>query len=89
MLLAICTTQVKKKKKKKSEKEISENLLLGYSNPDTQNQLVLKANPSIYWTTSVNPEISSLKEVYIPSLRGLTVFKDDFFRCCCCCCCCF
>ena len=58
MLLAICTTQVKKKKKK-SEKEIlevSENLLLGYSNPDTQNQLVLKANPSIYWTTSVNPE---------------------------------
>ena len=30
-------------------------------------------------TTLVNADISSLKAVYIPSLRLLTVFKDDFF----------
>ena len=34
---------------------------------------------SIHWTTSVSPDNSSLKQVYIPSLWGFTVFKDVFF----------
>ena len=35
---------------------------------DAQNQLELKVNASIYWTTLVNGDTSGLKEVYIPSL---------------------
>ena len=38
---------------------------------DAQNQLELKVNASIYWTTSVNGDTSGLKEVYIPSLWWL------------------
>ena len=64
MLLAICTTQVKKRVKNKVKK----NLLQGDSNPDPQNQLELKVNTSIYWTTSENADKLGLKEVYIPSL---------------------
>ena len=57
----------KKKEKKKVEK------------PNPQNQLELKVNSSIHWTTLVNADNASLKEVYIPSLWWLTVFKDDVF----------
>ena len=44
------------------------NLLQGDSNPDPQNQLELKVNTSVYWTSSVNSVNWSLKEVYIPFL---------------------
>ena len=55
MLLAICTTQVKKRfQKKKEKKRVSKNLLPWDSNSDPQNQLELKVNASIHWTTSVN-----------------------------------
>ena len=33
----------------------------------------------IHWTTSISAIRRCLKEVYIPSLWWLTVFKDDFF----------
>ena len=42
--------------------------LQGISNPDHQNQVELKVNASIHWTTSVNADSSSLKEVHILSL---------------------
>ena len=58
MLLAICTTQVKKRAKKrflkKKKNEVTKNLLRGDSNPDHQNQLELKVSASIHWTTSVS-----------------------------------
>ena len=83
MLIAICTTQVKKESKKeilKKRKKIGyEKFAAGDSNPDRQNQLELKVNASIHCTTSLNADNSSLKEVYIPSLWWLIVFKDDFF----------
>ena len=54
MLLAICTTQVKKKRKKgKEKKKVTKNLHQGYSNPDPPNTLGLKMKASIHWTTSV------------------------------------
>ena len=58
-LLAICTTQVKKRMKKEilkkeNKNKVTRNLLQGDSNPDPQNQLELKDNASIHWTTSVN-----------------------------------
>ena len=34
---------------------------------------------SVHWTTSVNSDNSSLKEIYVPSLWWLTVFNDDCF----------
>ena len=37
----------------------------GNVNPDPQNQLELKDNASIHWTTSVNADYSGLIEVYI------------------------
>ena len=49
MLLAICTTQVKKKKKKKNK--VTKNLLQGDSKPDV--------NASIHRTTSVKADDSS------------------------------
>ena len=42
--------------------------LQGISNPDHRNQLELKVNASIHWTTSVNADSSSLKDVHILSL---------------------
>ena len=54
-------------------------MLQGDSNPDPQNQLELKVSASIHCTPLVNADNLSLKEVYIPSLWWLTVFKDDFF----------
>ena len=56
MLLAICTIQLKKESKKKIKKKrknnkVTKNLLQGDSNPDPQNQLELKVNASIHWTT--------------------------------------
>ena len=69
MLLAICTTQVKKRVKKEEEKKKGyEKLLQGDSKQDLQNQLELKRNASIHWTTSVNAGNTGLKEVHIPSL---------------------
>ena len=64
--------------KKESEKEIlevSENLLQGYSNPDTQNQLVLKASPSIYWTPSVNPCDFEFKRGIYSFPKGIDSFQ--------------
>ena len=58
------------------------NLLQGASNPDPQNQWELKVTASIHWTTSVKNNYASLKEVYIPPLWELIVFKDDFFEFC-------
>ena len=55
------------KKKKKKKKRVSKNLLLRDSYSDPQNQLELKVNASIHWTTSANADNSSLKELYIPS----------------------
>ena len=65
MLLAICTTQVKKESKKENN-NFTKNP--GDSNPDPPNTLVLNIRASIRWTTSENANSSSLKEVYIPSL---------------------
>ena len=65
MLPAICTTQVKKKRVKKRKKsKVTKNLLQKNSNPDPQNQLELKVNASIHWTTSVNAD----NVLYAPSL---------------------
>ena len=69
MLQAICTTRVKKEILKKERKtRLRKYFLQGISNPDHQNQLELKVNASIYWTSSVNADSSSLKEVHILSL---------------------
>ena len=65
--------------KKKRKKKVEQHFLQGDSNPNPQNQLELKVNSSIHWTTLVNAGNASLKEVYIPSLWWLTVFKDDVF----------
>ena len=54
--------------KKRKKNQVTKNFLQGDSNPDHQNQLELKVNASINWTTSVKADDSSLKEVYIPSL---------------------
>ena len=56
MLQAICTTQVKKRMKneilkKENTNKVARNLLQGDSNPDPQDQLELKGNASIHWTT--------------------------------------
>ena len=52
MLLAICTTQVKKRVKKERKKnKVTKNFLQGDPNPDHQNQLELKVNTSVHWTT--------------------------------------
>ena len=40
--------------KKENKNKVTRNLLQGNSNPDPQNQLELKGNASIHWTTSVN-----------------------------------
>ena len=66
MLLAIRTTQVRKTvKKKKQQKKVTKNLLQEDSNPDPPNKLELNVSASIHWTTSVNADNSSLKDVYI------------------------
>ena len=69
-------TGKKESKKEKEKNKVTKNLLQEDSNP---NSLELKMDASIHWTTSVNAENACLKEVYIPSLRWLTVFKDVFF----------
>ena len=68
MLLAICTTQVKKRvKKENKKKKVTKNLLQGDSNPHPLNQLELKTNASIHWTSLLSTDDSSLKGVYVPS----------------------
>ena len=42
--------------KKENKNKVTRNLLQGNSNPDPQNQLELKVNASIHWTTSVNTD---------------------------------
>ena len=55
MLLAICTTQVKKRvKKKKKTINVTIILLIEDSNPDPPNTLELKMNSSIQWPTPVS-----------------------------------
>ena len=49
------------------------------SNPDPLNQLELTLHTSVHWTTWEDNDNQTVKEVYIPSLWSLTVFKDDFF----------
>ena len=61
-------TGKKESKKEKEKKKVTKNLLQGDSNPDPLNQLQLKTNASIHWTSSVSADDSSLKEVYVPSL---------------------
>ena len=62
-------TGKKGSKKEKEKNKVTINLLQGDSNPDPQNQLELKGNASIYWTTSENTDKLGLKEVSdIPSL---------------------
>ena len=53
----------------------------GNVNPDPQNQLELKDNASIHWTTSVNADYSGLKEVYIYSFPVvIDSFQGWLFR---------
>ena len=61
MLLAICTTRVKKKLKQNNKNKVPKNLLQGDSNPAGQNQLKLNVNASMHWTTPVDADSSSLK----------------------------
>ena len=67
------------KKKKKEKKWGYEKFATRGFQSGPQNQLELKVNASTHWTTSVNADNLSLKEVYIPSLWWLTVVKDDSF----------
>ena len=53
---------------KKEKNKATKNWLQGDSNPDPQNQLKLKVDAPIYWTTVVDADSASLNEVYIPSL---------------------
>ena len=56
MLLAICTTQVKKRAKevfKKKKSRVTKNLLQGDSNLDHQNQLELTGHASVNLRSSV------------------------------------
>ena len=57
---------------------VTKNWLQGNSNSDPLSQLQVKVHAFVHWTISVNAYSSRLKEVYIPSLWLLTVFKDDF-----------
>ena len=61
-------TGKKESKKNRKRNRVTKNLLQGDSKPDLPNQLELKVNASIHWTTSVNADNSSLKEVNTPSL---------------------
>ena len=58
-------------KKKEKKKQGYEKFFSRDSNPDPQNQLQPKINASARWTTSVDAEDWSLKEVYIPSICSL------------------
>ena len=69
----------KRVKDKKTEKKIRlRKICFKKIRTWTLPQLELKVNTSIHWTTS-KADNSSLKEVYIPSLWWLAVFRDDFF----------
>ena len=62
MLLAICTTQVKKRvKKKKKKNNVKIILLIEDSKPDPPNTLELKMNSSIQWPTPVSVDKRRLK----------------------------
>ena len=69
MLLALCTTQVKKRLTRrfsqKKKNKVTKNLLEGDSSPDPPNQLALKVNASIQRTTSVNADNPSLFLLYV------------------------
>ena len=54
----------KKRVKKRKKSKVTKNLPQKNSNPDPQNQLELKVNASIHWTTSVNAD----NVLYAPSL---------------------
>ena len=61
-----------------SPKQNGNNRWLTINTENSKLQHCCSNNASIYWTTSVNADISSLNEVYIPYQLWLTVFKDDF-----------
>ena len=67
-------------KKKKKKKRVSKNLLPWDSNSDPQNQLELKVNASIHWTTSVN--VDAVKRgIYRYSSSMVTdSFQEWLFR---------
>ena len=82
MLLAICTTQVKKREKrdfKKRKKYGYEVFASRGFEPGPSDSVRTKFHASVHWTTWGDSDSATLKEVYIPSLWSLTVFKDDFF----------
>ena len=56
------------KKKEKEKKYGYEKFATRGFQSGPRNQLKLKVNASTHWTTSVNADNMSLKEVYIPSL---------------------
>ena len=58
----------KESKEEKEKNKVTKNMLQGDLNPDPPNTLELQMDASIHWTTSVNTEITCLKEVYIPPL---------------------
>ena len=60
----------KKESKKKKKHKVTKNLLQGDSNPDPPNKLELNVSASVHWTTSVNTDNSSLKDVYIFLVYG-------------------
>ena len=62
MLLAIFTTQVKKRVKKRFLKKEQ------FEPGPAASTKELQVNASIHWTTSVNADVWSLKEVFIPSI---------------------
>ena len=72
-------TGKKESKKEKEKNKVTKNMLQRDVNPDPPNTLELKMDATIHWTTSVNADITCLKEVHIPPLWWLTVFKDVFF----------
>ena len=50
----MCHTGKKEFLQKENKNKVTKNLLEGDSNQDPQNQLQLKVNASIHWTTPVN-----------------------------------
>ena len=79
MLLAICTTQVKKEKRKKNNK-VTKNLLQRDSNPDAPNQLEVTVDASVHWTTSVSAYKANLKEVYKVFQKFVPIFSSLKFH---------
>ena len=68
------------KERKKGDYDYDKFALKG-SEPANSHELGLEGNASTHWTTPVNAENLSWKEIYIPPLWWLTAFMDDFLFC--------